>query len=181
MRAAILTGLLALPGAASADPNMSGSMTLSVWGVEYQGELWAQFRFSGGAYLPTQANAGSSWGTILSHPYIRVSVPEAVDMAAGLRQWQTQHHNIEVFVLHGSEIGLSLIGNDGVTWGPEFQPVVILSLKYWLLANERGEMHGEMYLPLPVAQVEALATALEVWSANPTTSARAAIFMIQVQ
>ena len=180
----VLASLLLTASTASASsppPNYVGSIGLTVWGVQVEGEMWAHFRFSGGGYAPTEANATSSRGTILSHPYFRISVPEAAELAEGLRSWLQQNHNLTVFRVTGTEIGLSFTGNDGVTWGPEFEPVVILSCMYWLQVQERGESHGEMYMPLPVPQVEALASALETWAANPTATARVPIYALSVQ
>jgi hypothetical protein len=165
----------------AAEPNLVGSLTLNVWGMQYEGETWASFRWSGGAYAPTDENATSTHGTILSHPYFRLSVPEAADLAAGLRAWQAQHHNVTVYDKDAGPMSLSLAGNDGVTWGPDYDPVVTVSLKWWLLAGERGEMHGEMYQPLTEAHVETLATALETWVANPSGTSRATIFTAVAQ
>lgn len=161
--------------------NLIGSQDLLVRGLDYQGETWLAFIWSGGAYAPTSDNATSTRGTILSHPHYRTSVQEAADIAANIRAWLGQQHNTTVWSSStGGGIGLSLSGNDGVTWGPEYEPVVVASLMYWLVAGERGELHGQMYTPLPVSQVEALATAIETWVANPGPTAEP-IYSLKVQ
>lgn len=161
-------------------PNLVGSIGLTVWGIDHQGEPALSFRWSGGAYAPTEANATSTRGTMLSHPYCRVTATEAPEIAAALRAWIDQRHNTVAW--HTTDEGpmrLSFIGNDGVTWGPQYEPVLIVDLMWWYV-DGRGETHGEMYVPLPVPQVEALADALEAWSNEPRVT-KGPIYQTEVQ
>ena len=163
--------LTLLAGSASAaDLNMAGQGDLLVGTVVFEDTVWAEIRMSSGGYIPDGNTAFGAEATVVKHAAFRVTPEEAGQLAEGLFAWRRAPHNDSVFRVDDGAIGLSFIGQDGVTWNPSYQPIVVAATQEWAAVGSRGRIHGGIYVALSKAQSLGLAQALAAWSLNPVPS-----------
>lgn len=163
---AALVGLPSLVLAGTGRPpllNEQGSMTILVVPTSTDS---VSVRMVSGSYIPDSGNTFGAKAVTNTFYYYELSRQQTDVLGSCIKEWTEAPTAQSVYSTSEGSFGFSAAGSFA---DPELPPVLVLQILSWI--NEGAQQHhGGTYQALPVADAQALATALTTWAANPYTN-----------